>query len=89
MPHCVKGCNRLFATEGSLSRHRQNCPVLAVVRARSLEVRRDKGIGGLGQSQTVPALFSRKERLQASVSQYFEGSSVTPVIGISYTFSPC
>lgn len=62
MPQCVKQCNRTFATEGALSRHRTNCSVLALVRQRSSEVRRDKGIGESAQS----TLLSRKERLQVS-----------------------
>lgn len=62
MPQCVKECNRTFASEGALSRHRKNCSVLALVRQRSSGVRRDKGI----RESMQTTLLSRKERLQVS-----------------------
>lgn len=62
MPQCVKECNRTFASEGALSRHRKNCSVLALVRQRSSEVRRDKGI----RESVQTTLLSRKEWLQVS-----------------------
>jgi len=45
MPQCVKECSRTFGSEGALSWHRKSCSVLALVRQRSSEVRRDKGLG--------------------------------------------
>ena len=62
MPQCVKECNRTFASEGALSRHRKNCSVLALVRQRSSEVWRDKGI----RESVQTILLSRKQRLQVS-----------------------
>lgn len=66
MPYCVKDCNRKFANDAALSRHRKACPVLKIVRQRSQDIRRDKGIGGLIQDATT--LLTRKQRLQVSAS---------------------
>jgi len=67
MPHCVKDCNRKFANDAALSRHRKACPVLKIVRQRSQDFRRDKGIGGSAQDATVP--LTRKQRLQVVASR--------------------
>ena len=66
MPQCVKNCNRNFANEAALGRHRKTCLVLESVRQTSHELRRGRGIGG-----SVPklTLLSRKERLQVSSYQ--------------------
>src|SRR5258705_52790 len=63
MPYCVNDCNRKFANEAALSRHRKACPILKLVRQRSQDIRRDKGIGGSIQDATTLPL-TRKERLQ-------------------------
>jgi hypothetical protein len=65
MPQCTKDCNRTFANEAALSRHRKTCPVFEIVRQRSHELRRGK-IGGSQSLQKDSTLLSRKERLQAS-----------------------
>jgi hypothetical protein len=65
MPYCVKDCNRKFANDAALSRHRKACPVLKVVRQRSQDIRREKGIGP-GRSIQDATLLTRKERLQVS-----------------------
>jgi hypothetical protein len=66
MPQCVKNCNRNFANEAALSRHRKTCSVLEAVRqaAHGLRVGRGRGIGPPVQKH--PTLLSRKERLQVS-----------------------
>ncbi len=65
MPYrCVKDCNRNFANDAALSRHRKACPVLKSVRQLSQDKRRDKGIGGSLQNTTT--LLTRKQRLQVS-----------------------
>lgn len=66
MPQCVKNCNRNFANEAALSRHRKNCSVLESVHQTSHELRRGRGIGGSTPKHTTK-LLSRKERLQVSV----------------------
>lgn len=63
MPYCVKDCNRNFANDAALSRHRKACPVLKIVRQHSQDIRRDKRIGGSIQDATTLPL-TRKERLQ-------------------------
>src|SRR6266545_6588215 len=63
MPQCVKDCDRKFANENALSRHRKTFPVLEVVRQRCQEIRKDRGIRGAPLAK-VPTLLSLKERLQ-------------------------
>ncbi len=64
MPYCVKDCNRKFANDAALSRHRKACPVLEIARQRSQDIRKDKGVG---RSIHDPAtLLTRKQRLQVS-----------------------
>ena len=64
MPKCVRDCDRKFANENALSRHRKICPVLEVVRQRSREIQKDRGISG---APKVPStILSRKQRLQVS-----------------------
>lgn len=68
MPKCVRDCDREFANENALSRHRKICPVLEVVRQRSREIQKDRGISGVPK---VPGtILSRKERLQVSLTIY-------------------
>ena len=62
MPYCVKDCNRKFANDAALSRHRKACPVLKIVRQRSQDIRRDKGTRGSLQDATT--LLTCKQRLQ-------------------------
>jgi hypothetical protein len=66
MPQCVKNCNRNFANEAALSRHRKTCSVLEAVHQAShgLRIGRGRGIGP--SVQTHPTLLSCKERLQVS-----------------------
>jgi hypothetical protein len=64
MPSCVKNCDRKFANDAALSRHRKACPVLKCVRQRSQDIRREKGIGGHQDATTT--LGTRKQRLQVS-----------------------
>src|SRR5258708_32064137 len=66
MLQCTKDCNRTFANEAALSRHRKTCPVFEIVRQRSHELRRGRRIGGSQSLQKDSTLLSRKERLQVS-----------------------
>jgi hypothetical protein len=52
MPQCVKHCDRNFANEAALSRHRKTCSVLETVRRTSHELRRGRGRGIGGSVQT-------------------------------------
>ena len=63
MPHCVKDCNRTFADVAALSRHQKACPIMKVVRRRSQDIRKSKGIGRSIQD-TSTSLLTRKQRLQ-------------------------
>ena len=65
MPYCVKDCNRKFANDAALSRHRKACPVFKSVRQRSQDIRRDRGIGAL-QNTSSMTYVTRKQRLQVS-----------------------
>lgn len=66
MPYCVKDCNRKFANDAALSRHRKACPVLEIARQRSQDLRKDKGIGRSIHNPATFKLLTRKQRLQVS-----------------------
>lgn len=70
MPSCVKDCNREFANNAALSRHHKACPILKIVRQRSQDIRRDKGIGK--STQDVTGLLTRKQRLMVCSCSFFE-----------------
>lgn len=63
MPYCVKDCERKFANDAALSRHRKACPVLKCVRQRCQDIRR---VGGGSVQNTTTTLVTRKQRLQVS-----------------------
>ena len=65
MPQCVKDCDRKFGNENALSRHHKTCPILEVVRQKSQEIRKDRGIRGAPLAKVL-TLLSRKGRLQVS-----------------------
>jgi hypothetical protein len=79
MPSCVKDCNRNFANDAALSRHRKACPVLQSVRQRSQDIRRAKGGGESFQNAT--ALLTRKQRLQVSDMVVFRMTTLTNFTG--------
>ena len=63
MPYCVKDCNRKFANDAALSRHRKACSILKTVRQRSQDIRRGKGAD---HHDATAVLLTRKQRLQVS-----------------------
>ena len=85
MPYCIKDCNRKFANDAALSRHRKACPVLKVVRQRSQDIQREKGIGpGRSiQDATTTTLLTRKQRLQVSDCSAFNLEGVLRYSGTS------
>jgi len=68
MPQCVPGCSRSFSANSHLMKHRKSCHTFQAIRQRCRGLRKEKGLDA--QTAIIPALTTRKDRLQVRIYHF-------------------